>query len=305
MFDWTTDDNDPAGLATTPAPAFPPCLNCAQTTHPTDACTSPCGHCGGPNAASSPRKMKFEPDYIPPAAGPGVPLNPHMAPACPVAAHNRCKCVPFPTFHTAARCPVPCRAGCGPCDPDPAAPPAARPGSFQHRSAMTCRARCCMCGLRGHSGRECRLRRCRCGRGADGGAHLGQDCGWKPTCAVRGCGRFWCGMHCRGCGAAERPFVGWRCWRCLGLEGPLGDGGEGGRRGRRGRGRAREREGDGDGDGKGEGGTGGSGEEVKQTTTATMPAAVAPAVVVPPEPQSEFQSIFGDPRPRGQTRANT
>ncbi|KAL2022895.1 hypothetical protein VTK56DRAFT_4426 [Thermocarpiscus australiensis] len=177
------------------------CGNCKRTSHPTSNCIYPCGHCGAPNSQS------FPPELESANWASGIHLNPHTASQCPVSAGSRCKCVAFPTFHTAERCGIPCRRDCG--NPAP-------PGSFQHRNAMTCRARCCMCGLRGHSGRECRLQRCRCG-----GAHLGQDCRWNPACRVPGCGRYLCGVHCRECGSTQKPFVAWRCGKCLGFERPL------------------------------------------------------------------------------------
>ncbi|KAK0743635.1 hypothetical protein B0T18DRAFT_291044, partial [Schizothecium vesticola] len=127
--------------------------------------------------------------------------NPHRALQCPVAPHNRCKCLPFPVFHVAARCAIPFHRDC-------------QDLSGKHRVAMLCKARCCMCGLRGHSGRECRQQRCRCG-----GAHLGQDCSWNPTCGVPGGDRFLCGLHCRGCGSRERLFGGWGCAGCRRKEG--------------------------------------------------------------------------------------
>lgn len=126
--------------------------------------------------------------------------NPHTTDKCPVPRGARCKCVPFPQLHTAARCRVRCSRDCG--------NPHAR-GSFKHRNAMTCKARCCMCGIRGHAGRSCRLKKCRCG-----GEHLGQDCTFRVECAVEGCDRFLCGLHCRSCGGTEKPFVEWECLRC-------------------------------------------------------------------------------------------
>lgn len=131
----------------------------------------------------------------------------HAAEKCPVPAPSRCKCTPFPVYHTAKICPVPCSRPCG--NPLPR-------NHRQHRNAMTCRYRCCMCGIRGHSGKDCRLKTCRCG-----GQHLGQDCGWKPTCRVSGCGRYLCGVHCWECGSTEKPFVGWRCGACLGNGEPV------------------------------------------------------------------------------------
>ncbi|KAH8911182.1 hypothetical protein BR93DRAFT_324031 [Coniochaeta sp. PMI_546] len=132
--------------------------------------------------------------------GPGKHGNPHTADKCPVPREARCKCVAFPQFHVAARCRVRCSRHCGNGHPK---------GGFRHRNAMTCKARCCMCGIRGHAGRSCRLKKCRCG-----GQHLGQDCRIKVECSVKGCDRFLCGLHCRSCGGTERPFVGWECVTC-------------------------------------------------------------------------------------------
>jgi len=177
------------------SPSYPPCDNCAQTTHRTSDCRSRCGFCGAPNPqlqrSAAPSALAELDRHT----------NPHAAARCPVAKANRCKCVAFPQFHAADECPIPCSRDCG--NPAP-------PGSWRHRNAMTCRSRCCMCGIRGsHSGKECRLRTCRCK-----GKHLGQDCGWNPTCRVPGCDRFLCGLHCRGCGSAEKPFIDRRCRRC-------------------------------------------------------------------------------------------
>lgn len=147
-----------------------------------------------------------EPRTLPPRCG-WCNSEKHTAARCPVAASSRCKCGPFPTYHTAKTCPIPCSRTCG------SALPRNHP---RHARAMTCRSRCCMCGLRGHSGKDCRLKRCRCGS-----QHLGQDCGWKPGCGVRGCDRYLCGVHCRECGSTERPFVGWRCGGCLGNGEPV------------------------------------------------------------------------------------
>ena len=131
----------------------------------------------------------------------------HTAKRCPVSPLNRCKCGPFPVYHTAKNCPVPCSRPCG--SPLPR-------NHRKHRNAMTCRYRCCMCGIRGHSGKDCRLKKCRCG-----GQHLGQDCGWNPVCRVPRCDRYLCGVHCRECGSTDRPFVGWRCAACLGNGEPV------------------------------------------------------------------------------------
>ncbi|KAK3687688.1 hypothetical protein B0T22DRAFT_457818 [Podospora appendiculata] len=177
------------------------CQNCAGTDHYTLDCVAPCGFCGAPN----PKLTNFPPPSeakhrkgvpLPP---PGFHREPHIASACKVAPRNRCKCVPFPQFHTAEHCQIPCRRDC-------------RNDSPKH-NAMLCRSRCCMCGLRNHSGKQCRQRHCRCG-----GAHLGQDCTWKATCKVAGCDRFVCGLHCRDCGSDEKPIVQRQCWRCRGLE---------------------------------------------------------------------------------------
>lgn len=283
MFDWDTDFQ-PAFTNATPYDKRFKCENCTSQQHITSICPSPCGHCGArtPNAffSRSPKKGHDR------ALGP-----PHLAPQCPVTRQNRCKCVPFPTFHTAQQCAIPCRRACG---------NTTSPGSFAHRNAMTCRVRCCMCGLRGHSGRECRLRKCRCGE-----AHLGQDCGWKPECRVRGCDRFLCGVHCRECGSTEKPFVGWRCARCLGFEKPLDERREEGQ----GRRAMRRRKGQ---NGGGEAGGDGLAGEVEPEPTAVTGSSVEPpapvALLVSKETEPEIltpgghRSIFGDPRARHTTR---
>ncbi|KAK4226555.1 hypothetical protein QBC38DRAFT_480074 [Podospora fimiseda] len=189
----------------------PVCENCKDTRHKTVECWAPCGFCGAPGhyavteAWESIQQHDLDPEQFDLDA-PGY-IRPHYAPTCRLPAGSRCKCMPFPTFHTADRCSVPCRRDCGNKNPT---------GSFQHKNAMTCKSRCCMCGIRGHSGKECRLQKCRCGE-----RHLGQDCRWKPTCRIKGCDRYLCGMHCQDCGSLERPFVGKRCWKCLGFAEPL------------------------------------------------------------------------------------
>ncbi|KAK1768132.1 hypothetical protein QBC33DRAFT_558299 [Phialemonium atrogriseum] len=232
-----------------------PCDNCGETSHTIRTCTAPCGHCGAPNPRNiRPRSptLRFigyssgsgsssedddsdnnnnnnnharKPPTGRPPKGTRRHNNPHLAPSCPLPRASRCKCVPFPTFHASSRCAVSCSRACGGNGP---------PGSFGHRNAMTCRSRCCMCGIRGsHSGRECRLRACRCG-----GAHLGQDCRWLVDCPAEGCDRFLCGVHCGRCGG-KGPFVGRRCAACRGEEvvgeGVGGEGKGGRRRGRRGK----------------------------------------------------------------------
>lgn len=150
-----------------------------------------------------PRHNIMNPLVVGPEAGKHG--SPHFADKCPVARPSRCKCVAFPTFHTSERCHIRCSRRCGGDRPR---------GSWKHRNAMTCKSRCCMCGIHGHSGRECRLKRCRCGS-----AHLGQDCSWRVECREMNCDRFLCGVHCRGCGGTERPFVEWMCRTCRGEDG--------------------------------------------------------------------------------------
>ncbi|KAI0841371.1 hypothetical protein F5Y06DRAFT_261385 [Hypoxylon sp. FL0890] len=156
-----------------------PCANCAQYTHRTKNCPLPCGYC---NSLS------------------------HMASACTVKATNRCKCQPFPQFHTAFECYVRCSRRCG-CPYHPA--------HFKHKNAMLCSYRCCMCGVKGHSGRKCSLKKCPCGE-----QHLTQDCRWKVECAAEDCNLYLCHLHCRECGKKKNKdnkdyFVGRTCQDCL------------------------------------------------------------------------------------------
>lgn len=203
-----------------PAPKPKRCENCASPEHITASCTVPCGYCGAPNptpdcgyieqspfqSTRKPWDPESEEDREP--SQPGRHGNPHLAPHCPVSRENRCKCTPFPQFHVAARCNVLCSRDCGTRDYPP--------GHFRHKNAMGCKSRCCMCGIRGHSGVKCKLRRCRCG-----GEHLGQDCGWHPECTVKGCDRFLCGVHCQGCGLDRAKLddgvalAGRRCHACV------------------------------------------------------------------------------------------
>ncbi|KAK0671646.1 hypothetical protein QBC41DRAFT_207450, partial [Cercophora samala] len=209
MFDWDLDipqrqqQQQPASEPK-PRRAGVVCDNCGED-HIMSRCTTPCGHCGW----WSPGEYDFfwdmvEDGTLPEEDFPGEPAETHFAPDCPTAKNNRCKCMPFPAFHTAKRCTIKCRPGCG--HPDPK----------KHKgNAMTCAYRCCMCGIRNsHAGKDCRLKKCRCG-----GGHLGQDHGWNPTCRREGCDRFLCGVHCQGCFGTERPFdeVTRRCWKCRGL----------------------------------------------------------------------------------------
>ncbi|KAI1775448.1 hypothetical protein F4818DRAFT_416608 [Hypoxylon cercidicola] len=156
-----------------------PCANCAQCSHLTKHCTSGCGYCNSMN---------------------------HKASACPVKVTNRCKCRPFPQYHVAIRCYVRCSRRCG-------AP--YHPGHCRHQNAMTCPHRCCMCGIKGHSGKQCSLRKCRCGE-----QHLTQDCRWKVECLVKDCNFYLCHLHCRECGKkkdkeTKDQFVGRTCQDCL------------------------------------------------------------------------------------------
>ncbi|KAJ4401668.1 hypothetical protein N0V82_010850 [Gnomoniopsis sp. IMI 355080] len=199
-----------------PHPASPsaPCKNCASTDHATQQCRLPCGHCGAPNPNVRFTHSGFQ--FLPDDEGDndhaskaGMHDKPHLAPGCPVAHHNRCKCAPFPQFHTAAKCLVLCSRPCG----NTTHPP----GHFRHRNAMECKSRCCICGLPGHSGIQCTFKTCRCG-----GKHLGQDCTWQPTCRVVGCSRFHCGVHCSACGVDpqtiggdESVLIGGLCPTCM------------------------------------------------------------------------------------------
>lgn len=177
-----------------PSESTPICTNCASTYHKTDKCCLPCGYCGAPNPSLDYKYLDvarnryiFSSDDDDNAPKAGNHDNPHLASNCPVARQNRCKCTPFPQFHPAAKCLVLCSRPCG----NTTHPP----GHFKHRNAMGCKSRCCMCGMKGHSGTKCKFKTCRCG-----GTHLGQDCAWHPACRVERCGRFHCGVHCRACG---------------------------------------------------------------------------------------------------------
>ncbi|KAI1496664.1 hypothetical protein F5X99DRAFT_421954 [Biscogniauxia marginata] len=154
-----------------------PCTNCYRYTHHTRDCPSNCGYCNS---------------------------DEHKARNCAVKPVNRCKCRPFPQYHTAINCFVPCSRRCG--SPYPQC-------HFKHKSAMLCSSRCCMCGIKGHTGRKCSLKRCPCG-----GQHLTQDCRWKVECPVKTCDRYLCSLHCKECGRGNQPggnFVGRTCQSCL------------------------------------------------------------------------------------------
>lgn len=190
-----------------------PCPNCASR-HST--CPKPCGFCGAPSPNSNCVVSALSLSQIQRLKDSGQELtqheNLHTAKDCPVAKQNRCKCVPFPQYHVAAKCAVLCSRDCGNTYP---------PGHFKHKNAMTCKSRCCMCGIKGHSGSQCKLKRCRCG-----GSHLGQDCTWKVDCRVEGCYNFLCGLHCSECGMSREHleegsrFEGRKCPACLGRTGP-------------------------------------------------------------------------------------
>lgn len=206
----------------TPEPVKPPspCANCTSVDHITSHCKLPCGHCGAANPLADyrhPHRSRFENGWQIAISDDGdggkagQHNNPHIAPQCPVAKQNRCKCMAFPQFHVSAKCPILCARDCGNRLP---------PGHFRHKNAMSCQLRCCMCGIKGHSGMKCKLRRCRCG-----GTHLGQDCRFHPECQIRGCDRFLCGIHCHSCGLDRGQLgdglvlVGQRCPTCRGKEG--------------------------------------------------------------------------------------
>lgn len=162
------------------------CRNCTKRSHRTERCPSNCGHCNS---------------------------DEHKADACPVKPINRCKCQPFPQFHTVSNCFMRCSRACG---------SPYLPGHFKHKNAMLCSHRCCMCGLRGHhNGRKCKLKRCRCGE-----QHLTQDCRWKVECPGKSCDRYLCTEHCRECGRARNKeskeyFVGMTCPQCLQNSNPV------------------------------------------------------------------------------------
>ncbi|TQN69975.1 hypothetical protein CSHISOI_05541 [Colletotrichum shisoi] len=136
-----------------------PCRNCLSLSHKTSSCGECCAHCGQ--------------DW-------------HIIDACTSSKRNRCRCRPFPQTHLVKRCPIMC---------NPAECPASHDGPLI--TAMMCKARCCMCGLPGHAGRDCHLKTCRCG-----GHHLTMDhMPMDRQCAVVDCPRFFCTKHCQACRA--------------------------------------------------------------------------------------------------------
>ncbi|KAI0161862.1 hypothetical protein GGR52DRAFT_143210 [Hypoxylon sp. FL1284] len=155
------------------------CGNCAQPGHLTSQCQSTCGYCGSAT---------------------------HKAGDCQIKASNRCKCRPFPQFHKASNCYVRCSRRCG-CP--------YTLGHHHHKNAITCSYRCCMCGIKSHSGRQCSLKKCPCGE-----QHLTQDCRWKVECPAKDCNFYLCHVHCRECGKKKskdsaKQFVGRTCQDCL------------------------------------------------------------------------------------------
>ncbi|KAH8839376.1 hypothetical protein MCOR27_010454 [Pyricularia oryzae] len=169
------------------------CSNCTGKDHLESSCVLRCGHCGALGDDVNPLDRERPNFQIVRSQPPALPSRYHHAHDCEVPKRNRCKCVSFPTFHTAKDCTVTCSRPCG--NPWP-------PGHFKHRNAMTCTNRCCMCGIRGHAGKDCHLTKDSCLCGAH---HLGQDCGWKPECRVPGCDRYHCRVHCRRCAALRTP----------------------------------------------------------------------------------------------------
>ncbi|TLD26940.1 hypothetical protein PspLS_05190 [Pyricularia sp. CBS 133598] len=169
------------------------CSNCTGKGHVEAHCFLRCGHCGALGGDINPLDQERPKFQIVRSQPPALPSRYHHADECEVSKKNRCKCVSFPTFHTAKDCTITCSRSCG--SPWP-------PGHFKHRNAMTCKHRCCMCGIRGHAGKDCHLTKDSCLCGAH---HLGQDCGWKPECRVPGCDRYHCRVHCRRCDALRTP----------------------------------------------------------------------------------------------------
>jgi hypothetical protein len=156
---------------------------------------TPCSNCGG-------RDHKPKPKECPHGCGHCGKKN-HLAAQCPVKQSNRCKCKPFPR-HVASKCQEQCSRRCG--NPFP-------PRHNKHLNAMTCTFRCCMCGKKGHAGKQCSFKRCQCGQ-----QHLTQSCRWKVECPAARCDRYLCGLHCAGCGKKRDrsvPFTGGRCRECL------------------------------------------------------------------------------------------
>lgn len=161
------------------------CGICCSEEHTSKTCRNCCLHCGGKN---------------------------HETERCHIARKMICKCRPFPQLHTAAYCRIKCSRAL------PQHYKLCRSLSGRHKCAMKCQLRCCMCGAEGHPGISCELWKCRCG-----GSHLGQACGWNPTCRVKGCSLYRCDLHCAECGSAQGPFVARRCAACLKNGVPVGE----------------------------------------------------------------------------------
>ncbi|KAH9231060.1 hypothetical protein K456DRAFT_54874 [Colletotrichum gloeosporioides 23] len=135
------------------------CKNCRSPYHWTQDCQDACGHCGQPW---------------------------HACYDCESIPRNRCKCRPYPQRHLVKKCEVLCTKECPKTEKD-------EPGSEYHRNAIMCKARCCMCGLLGHAGRDCHLKECRCGRDHLTISHDPD----RRKCVVEGCPRWFCTKHCQ------------------------------------------------------------------------------------------------------------
>ncbi|KAF6830415.1 major facilitator superfamily transporter [Colletotrichum plurivorum] len=155
-------------LSAPPPDPAGPCRNCLEM-HDINNCQLECGYCG---------------------------MDWHTIAACASIPRNRCKCSPFPQYHLARRCPVLC-------NPDDC-PKKDVPGTEYHRNAVTCKTRCCMCGLYDHAGRDCHLKTCRCGRHHLAIEHPPEE----RRCAVEPCPRWFCNKHCQTC---KEPSEACRC----------------------------------------------------------------------------------------------
>ncbi|KUJ07902.1 uncharacterized protein LY89DRAFT_789549 [Mollisia scopiformis] len=73
-------------------------------------------------------------------------------------------------------------------------------------SAINCPKRCCKCGSFQHSGRDCKeVIHCGCGRGI----HFAQKHG--GGCMTKGCGLYFCHLHCDTCGLSPALHPAGRC----------------------------------------------------------------------------------------------
>ncbi|OLN87345.1 hypothetical protein CCHL11_09286 [Colletotrichum chlorophyti] len=150
------------------------CFNCLSNSHAAAYCPAGCGHCG---------------------------RDGHVTDRCTSAQRNRCKCAPFPQFHLVKNCAIRCGPEClgqhgGPGNHTP--------------PAMVCSARCCMCGIPGHAGRDCHLKACRCN-----GQHLTiQHPQKQRACIVSDCPRWFCTKHCQHCGDELERLRAEKCRSC-------------------------------------------------------------------------------------------